>query len=96
MEQMDNASEDGLVDLLSDHILLPSFLKTIKGRIRHMISQEMIIELVESYTSDGGTQSFSCIVDPDSEEVLSELSHDDYSEMIHYIDDMSIDSNNDG
>ena len=94
MEQMEDGGEADLADLLSDHIILPSFLKPMKDMVRRMITPEMILELVESYISDGGRQTFRCIVDPDSEEVLSELSHDDYSEMIHYIDDMSMDHSN--
>lgn len=83
--------ESALIDLLVDHILLPTFLKPIKDQMVSLITSDMIVEMIECYTSDGGIQTFHSIVDPVSEEVLSELSCDDYSEMVHYIDDMSSD-----
>ena len=92
---MDSVPEDEakLTQLLLDHILLPTFMKPIKDMIAKEITMDMIIELIECYTSDGGRQTFHGIIDPASEEVLSDISTDDYSEMVFYIDDMSSDGN---
>jgi hypothetical protein len=89
---MDTVGEDEgeIIELLTEYILVPSFLKSTKKKfVSSAITSKMVLELIDCYISDGGENTFHSIIDPDSEEILSELSGDSYTDMVYYMDDIS-------
>ena len=54
----------------------------------------MVIELLNSYIADGGTREFKDILDPPSDDPISDSDDEIVSKYIHYID-YSSDSDSD-
>lgn len=67
---------------------LPPFVKHSLINI-NKISDEMVTELLNSYISDGGSREFKDILDPDSEEPISDSDDGVDNNYVYYIDDYS-------
>jgi hypothetical protein len=79
--------EEDIMQAIIDSIpLSPMFLNMIAT---DSITSDMVSELLNAYILDGGNRKFKSILDPDSDQIVSESESDDDAMMMQYLEYLS-------